>query len=194
MFLSFTEYINQRWYNNPNEKKVVSSVWPDIITGQILNWQRTALCQELYCSEWTKPLVPLIVFMTSYYVTFRWQFSPSGVADDCFTNPVGISDQSKIPDNRLTASSHYDDSCQPAYGRLNGTRGDGWCSKESTRYDDWLQVDLGITVKICAAATQGDINANEWTTAFKLSYSTDGNIWKTYRDSNGTEKVSIYVL
>ena len=138
-----------------------------------------------------KPLRPLIFVLRNFPITI----SPSGVADDCFTNPVGISDQSKIPDNRLTASSHYDDATyQPAYGRLNGTRGDGWCTKEATRHDDWLQVDLGITVTICAAATQGDINANEWTTAFKLSYSIDGNVWKIYNDSNGTDKVSIYVL
>ncbi|KAL9955707.1 hypothetical protein ACROYT_G037067 [Oculina patagonica] len=111
----------------------------------------------------------------------------SGLADNCFANPVGISDEFKIPDDRLTASSYYDDGYQPAYGRLNGTRGDGWCAKESTRYDDWIQVDLGKTIKVCGAATQGDINANEWTTAFKLSYSSDGNTWATYSDANGTE-------
>lgn len=117
----------------------------------------------------------------------------AGLADDCFANPVGISDESKIPDNRLTASSYYSDDHQPAYGRLNGVRGDGWCAKDSTRYDDWLQVDLGKTIKVCAAATQGDINVNEWTTAFKLSYSTDGNTWETYSDTNGTELVRMHM-
>ena len=61
----------------------------------------------------------------------------------------------------------------PAYGRLNGDRGDGWCAKEADRNDDWLQVDLGEMIEVCALATQGDRNGNEWTTAFKLSYSTD---------------------
>ena len=58
--------------------------------------------------------------------------------------------------------------------------------------DDWLQIDLGNTIQVCAVATQGDINGNEWTTDFKLSYSSDGNIWTTYKDSNGTEMVRFF--
>lgn len=125
---------------------------------------------------------------------FKRLLSPTGLADDCFANPVGISDESTIPDKRLTASSYYNDGYQPAYGRLNGDRGDGWCAKEATRYDDWLQVDLGKKIKVCGTTTQGDINANEWTTAFKLSYSSDGNTWATYSDANGTDMVRMYVM
>lgn len=89
----------------------------------------------------------------------------------------------------MTASSQYGTGFQPAYGRLNGDRGDGWCAKEAGRNDDWLQVDLGKTIEVCALATQGDRNGNEWTTAFKLSYSTDGNTWTPYKDANGAEVV-----
>ncbi|XP_078361829.1 uncharacterized protein LOC144646163 isoform X3 [Oculina patagonica] len=110
-----------------------------------------------------------------------------GTADDCFTKPVGVSDQVKIPDNHMTASSQYGDGYQPAYGRLNGDRGDGWCAKESARDDDWLQVDLGTTFQVCAVASQGDRNGNEWVTDFKLSYSSDGNVWAPYKDANGVE-------
>ncbi|KAL9980070.1 hypothetical protein ACROYT_G008611 [Oculina patagonica] len=110
-----------------------------------------------------------------------------GIADDCFTQPVGVSDQDKIPDNHMTASSQYGDGYQPAYGRLIGDRGDGWCAKESARDDDWLQVDLGTTFQVCAIASQGDRNGNEWVTDFKLSYSSDGNVWTPYKDANGVE-------
>ncbi|KAL9973277.1 hypothetical protein ACROYT_G019707 [Oculina patagonica] len=110
---------------------------------------------------------------------------PSKPADDCFTKPVGVSDQAQIPDNRMTASSQYGDGYQPAYGRINGDRGDGWCAKESARNDDWLQVDLGTTFLLCAVATQGDRNGNEWVTDFMLSYSLDENVWSTYKDENG---------
>ena len=82
---------------------------------------------------------------------------------------------------------------QPAYGRLNGNRGDGWCAKEANRNDDWLQVDLGKTIQVCAVATQGDRNGNEWTTDFKLSYSSDGNSWTTYKDADGMEKSKIFL-
>ena len=109
-------------------------------------------------------------------------------ADIC-TTPVGVSDTLKIPDYQLTASSRHGDGFQAAYGRLNGNRGDGWCAEEARRNDDWLQVNLGKTVQVCAVATQGDINGNEWTTDFKLSYSSYGQKWTTCKYLNGTEVV-----
>ena len=92
----------------------------------------------------------------------------------------------------MTASSKYSDKYQPFYGRLHGERGDGWCSKTANGSEDWLQVDLGNTREVCAVATQGDINGNEWTTDFKLSYSSDGNRWTIYKDKNGTEVVRFH--
>ena len=93
----------------------------------------------------------------------------------------------------MTASSYYG-TTKPAFGRLNGTRGDGWCARESKRNDDWLQVDLGTTMQLCAAVTQGDISGNEWVTDFKLSYSSDGNTWITYQYGNGTDVVRFYFI
>ena len=84
----------------------------------------------------------------------------------------------------MTASSQYGTGYQPSYGRLNGDRGDGWCAKEAGRNDDWLQVDLAKMTVVCALATQGDRNGNEWVTAFKLSYSSDAQTWTPYKDVN----------
>ena len=89
----------------------------------------------------------------------------------------------------MSASSQYNHGYQAAYGRLNGDRGDGWCAQEAARNDDWLQVDLGKLIDACALATQGDRNGNEWVTAFKLSYSSDGTNWKTYQDANSVDMV-----
>ena len=89
----------------------------------------------------------------------------------------------------MSASSQYGDFYQAAYGRLNGGRGDGWCAKERRRNDDWLQVDLGKPVEVCALATQGDIDGDEWVKAFKLFYSSNGTNWETYKDANGNEVV-----
>ena len=99
-----------------------------------------------------------------------------------------------IPDNQMNASSQFGDKFQQAYGRLYGNRGDGWCAKEPNRTDDWLQVDLGKRTQLCAAATQGDRNGNEWVTHFKLSYSSDGNTWTTYQYGNGSEVVRSYCI
>ena len=90
----------------------------------------------------------------------------------------------------MTASSNYGQDWQAAYGRLNGDRGDGWCTKEAGRNDEWLQVDLVKSIQACGLATQGDIKgARRWVKAFKLSYSFDGANWETYRDESGAEMV-----
>ncbi len=118
---------------------------------------------------------------------------PLEPADGCFTNPLlGISGLAIVPDKYITASSQYGVDYQPAYGRLNGNRGDGWCAKEANRNDDWLQVDFGIVTEVCAVASQGDRNGNEWVTDFKLSYSSDGKVWTPYKDANGVEVVRGY--
>lgn len=98
----------------------------------------------------------------------------------------------------MTASSFYenDDNFQPAYGRLYGTRGDGWCASEKSG-KDWLQVDLGKVFELCAVATQGDgtyDEEDEWVTDFKLSYSSDGNTWTNYEDGNGIEVVTVMLF
>ena len=106
-------------------------------------------------------------------------------------SPVGISYPSVIPDSQMTASSQYSNSYKPFYGRLHGLRGDGWCSEYPDWNDEWLQVDFGKTVHVCAVATQGDVNGNEWVTDFKLSYSADGNNWTHYTDGKGAEVVRL---
>ena len=105
--------------------------------------------------------------------------------------PLGVSDPAVIPDNRLAASSQYSDSYKASYGRINGTRGDGWCSSVSNSTIDWLQVDLGETSPVSAVATQGDINGNAWTVSFKLYFSHDGESWRTYRNGKGAETVRV---
>ncbi|XP_078371407.1 uncharacterized protein LOC144655059 [Oculina patagonica] len=115
------------------------------------------------------------------------------ILDFCSNNAIGIASPDVIPDDHMTATSHFNEVFQPAYGRLYGDRGDGWCAKEPNRTDDWLQVDLGKTLQVCAVATQGDRGsegigaAHEWVTDFKLSYSADGNTWTTYKNGSGSE-------
>lgn len=99
----------------------------------------------------------------------------------------------------MTASSFYVDdkyNDQPAYGRLHGNRGDGWCASKASG-NDWLQVDLGKIFQLCAVATLGDRNyhhADEWVTDFKLSYSSDENTWTNYTDANDIEVVRLLIF
>ena len=112
--------------------------------------------------------------------------------EHCAMIPVGISDPHIFPDSWMTASSQAKSRCRPANGRLNGMRGDGWCTGVKNSATDWLQVDMGTRIQVCAVATQGDVNGNEWTTVFKLSYSSDEKNWTTYKDVNGTDMVTTF--
>ena len=112
--------------------------------------------------------------------------------DNCFSNAVGVSDSSIILDGFLRASSHYQRNgyiALPSYGRLNGTRGDGWCAEKNDD-NQWLQVDLGKIIEICAVATQGDISGNQRVIDFKLALSKSyEEVWPTYKDANDLEVV-----
>ena len=115
---------------------------------------------------------------------------PLDFSSDCSTSPIGVSNPDIIPDSHMTASSTRTDThYQPWFGRLRGNRGVGWCSLTSDSNNDWLQIYFGDMFTVCRVDTQGDINGNEWVTAFKLSFSTDGNIWTTYKFNNGADVV-----
>ena len=112
--------------------------------------------------------------------------------DDCFSKAVGVSNSSIILDSFMRAKSHdksHGYNTLPSYGRLNGARGNGWCAEINDK-GQWLQVDLGKIIEVCAVATQGDINGNEWVIDFKLAYSKsfDGR-WQIYKDANDLEVV-----
>jgi len=116
---------------------------------------------------------------------------------NCFDYPVGVSSPAIIPDNQMTASSYTTtnpSSCRAHNGRLNDTRGDGWCSEVPDSNNDWLQIDFKRIIQVCAVATQGDVRGNEWVTDFKLSYSSVGNVWTTYKDVNGADQVTCRYL
>lgn len=92
-------------------------------------------------------------------------------------------DNNTIPDAALKASTFYDPTYQPYYGRLHETRGHGgWCPKTASNRTDYLQVDMGTVRSVCAVATQGERNRTELTTSYKLHLSTDGVTWTTYKE------------
>ena len=94
----------------------------------------------------------------------------------------------------MTASTEYDSNELAHYGRLNGTRGHGtWCPKSRKNRTEYLQVDMGTVRSVCAVETQGergpiDGSHNDWTSSYKLQFSTDGETWNAYKENNA-EKV-----
>ena len=82
---------------------------------------------------------------------------------------------------RINASSEFDASTPASSGRLNYTAGPSWCasSRDSTPY---LQVDLGSVYILCAVATQGNSQADQWVKTYQVQYSTDGSKWEIYQE------------
>jgi hypothetical protein len=93
----------------------------------------------------------------------------------------------------MTASSyfyqHKSTGQAPWHGRLHMTVPSGknshaaaWLANSQT-VGEYLQIDLGTTMKITGVATQGrPTNWQQWITEFTLKYSTDNITWKSYED------------
>ena len=102
---------------------------------------------------------------------------------------VGVADRNRIPDARMTASSFYRSDYYPYYGRLHENRRSGaWCANTSSDRTDYLQVDLGTVLYICAVATQGNKKQSQRTATYKVHLSTDGTNWNIYKEKS-IEKV-----
>ena len=102
---------------------------------------------------------------------------------------VGVADRNRIPDARMTASSFYETYYYPYYGRLHENRRNGaWCAKTNSDRTDYLQVDLGTVLYVCAVATQGNKKQSQRTTTYKVHLSTDGTNWNIYKEKS-IEKV-----
>jgi hypothetical protein len=99
----------------------------------------------------------------------------------------------KIPDSAITASSFYSSNHKPSNGRLNKDIGYcAWTTTRGGRVDSWFQVDLGKLATVTGIATQGSCKANEWTTSYSLSYSTNGQSWTAYKSAGITKVSHVY--
>ena len=97
-----------------------------------------------------------------------------------------------VPDSDMTASSQYDSTTAPSGGRLNYqtqyddqgvtvTQIGGWAAAKLDQ-DQWLQVKFSQVFQITAVATQGQEDAANWVTSYKLQYSIDGSAWTDYSE------------
>ena len=106
-----------------------------------------------------------------------------------------MADRNAISDARITASTVYDTRFYPYYGRLHENRGyGGWCPRTVIDRTDYLQVDVGAMLSVCAVATQGEMINNEWTTNYKLQLSADGVTWNAYEETSTAKVWSATVI
>ena len=100
---------------------------------------------------------------------------------------IGVVSKDAFPDNRFSASSGVNIASN---GRLNGAG--AWSPSTNNDAHDYLQIDLLYEFVICAVATQGNPNADHWTTKYKLQLALIDIVNKlfTYQEDN-TDKVSV---
>eukprot|EP00057_Strongylocentrotus_purpuratus_P014292 XP_011668766.1 PREDICTED: uncharacterized protein LOC590339 [Strongylocentrotus purpuratus] len=106
-----------------------------------------------------------------------------------FQKSLGMKDQ-QIPDSAITASTQYDGNHGPERSRLDtvasGVGGGAW-SALTNDVNQWLQVDLNSFYILTGVITQGRQDADQWVTAFKVSYSDDGTNWKIIQTCDGCD-------
>ena len=83
----------------------------------------------------------------------------------------------KIKNRAITASSSLNNFHAPWLARLHrvkrGRYSGGWTSRVNN-HNQWLQVDLGRTMKVTGLNTQGRHDSHQWVTAYYVLYSLDG--------------------
>ncbi|XP_055017667.1 discoidin domain-containing receptor 2 [Boleophthalmus pectinirostris] len=100
---------------------------------------------------------------------------------------LGLED-GRIRNEALSASSQWHFTTGPQYARLNREEGDGaWCPQVASD-SQYLQVDLGRLTFLTVVGTQGRYahnSGNEFARAYRLNYSRDGVLWKSWRNRQG---------
>ncbi|XP_022807816.1 uncharacterized protein LOC111344820 [Stylophora pistillata] len=99
----------------------------------------------------------------------------------CQMQAIGVASNDTLPDASFSASSG-ESNFEAFKGRLNANR--AWRPSGNDRPDDYLQIDLQYEFLICAVATQGRSNFDDWTTEYKLQLSFDGSTFVTYKENN----------
>ena len=93
-----------------------------------------------------------------------------------------------IPDSKIAASSQLNANTPAKNGRLNFASGSSWCATTSDT-NPYLQIDLQTLHIICAVSTQGNSQADQWVTSYKLQVFTDELTWTDYKE-DGQVKVA----
>ncbi|XP_078585446.1 uncharacterized protein LOC144867408 [Branchiostoma floridae x Branchiostoma japonicum] len=91
-----------------------------------------------------------------------------------------------------SASSRVD-AFYPHQARLNNGRGQQqgacWSPGNHTDGESWLQITHDVLYRVAGVITQGAYNMDAWVTSYRLEFSLDGQIWTTYKNSDGEAKV-----
>ncbi|XP_019614394.1 PREDICTED: lactadherin-like [Branchiostoma belcheri] len=115
-------------------------------------------------------------------------FVPTDAIGVC-RSPLGM-ESGVIPDESITASSHWDADLVANNGRLNAVDGFGAWAAANSAVGEFLQVDFGHMKRVTGTIVQGrNVGVDQWVTSYKLQYSREATTWATYTVNDGSEKV-----
>ena len=97
-------------------------------------------------------------------------------AENFCNTAVGLQ-SGRLKNKAFAASSSFNKLHAPFLGRLHrrkrGRFVGAWCARHNN-HNQWLQVDLGRTMKITGIVTQGRQDRDQWVTAFWVYYGLNG--------------------
>lgn len=105
-------------------------------------------------------------------------------ADEC-SEEMGLRSH-HLDDARMEAKTNLNSRATANRGRLMDDKF-GWCGTASLP-SDYLQVDFGVVKVVSGIALQGHETLTDHVTKFKVEYSSNGVVWKTYTESGGADK------
>ncbi|ELT93506.1 hypothetical protein CAPTEDRAFT_105177, partial [Capitella teleta] len=110
----------------------------------------------------------------------------------CVLQEALISGEIFVPDERMTASSQYDDNHGPERARFDtvreGVLRGGWCPAVNIP-GEWIQVEFDATMSVQAIKTRGRQDNQQWIESYIIHFSDDGVDWEDYQEPYGTTKV-----
>lgn len=119
--------------------------------------------------------ITIFHFLTLNYAIIQW-------TDRC-DMPLGLQSL-KVPNQRTRASSYSSHHYGPWSARLHNRY--AWYARKNDR-KQWLQVDFGTSTRVTRVVTQGRQNGVQWVKTYYVSYSTNGQSFRTYKEQGRTK-------
>ncbi|CAH1796402.1 unnamed protein product [Owenia fusiformis] len=123
-------------------------------------------------------------------MSLRWEVMGCLVAD-CTPEQL-ISGATSVPDSALKSSSDWNSAHRAANVRINQQKGGGrtgaWSAGKNDK-NQWIQVDLGMRLRIKSIVTRGRPDSRQWVTSYFVQYGDDGKFWEDYQEPYKTKKL-----
>eukprot|EP00163_Fabomonas_tropica_P029951 TRINITY_DN660_c0_g1_i2.p1 TRINITY_DN660_c0_g1~~TRINITY_DN660_c0_g1_i2.p1 ORF type:complete len:1782 (-),score=540.16 TRINITY_DN660_c0_g1_i2:419-5764(-) len=168
--------------------------WHNYLDSKVLmgNNDRHTVVRHMLAQPFVARFVRL--YPLGYYrmMCMRWElYGPpkyGGRFADNIGNPIGMQSK-KIGDRAIKANDACSVAGNARNARLGITHGSGgWCPKDPSRKDNWLQVDAGELTEFGGIATEGSQIKRGMVLGYTLKYSNDSFTWSDYKEGKAVHR------